>query len=322
MTAPETILVADIGATNARFRWAGPDGLASAAVYLGTGDYADSEALVADALARLEPNTPAAAGIAMAGAVKDGRGQLTNGTLAFDAARLRQQLGCPITLVNDFFAVARSLPELRHLRQFGGEPSTGRPIAGVKAALGPGSGLGMGVLVPVGSGWRVLPSEGGHADLAPGSALEAEILVALQAEHGHVSWETAVSGPGLVRLYRAVCHVWGAQPDDLDSEQISSRGVDAEDPVCHQTLELFFSLLGAAAGNLAVTVYARGGVYLAGGIVPDLADFAAASPMRRRFDERGRMADLVRAIPLYLIEDAEPGMTGALACVLDDARSA
>lgn len=312
MTAPVKILVADIGATNARFTWAEGDRL-NDGVRLRTADYTDSERLVADALAQLEPGSASAVGIAMAGAVKDGRGTLTNVPLTFDAARLGQTLGCPVTVVNDFVAVARALPELEHLRQIGGQATT----TGVKAAIGPGTGLGMGVLVPLGKGWRVLPSEGGHADLAPGSALEAEILTILQAELGHVSWEAAVSGPGLERLYRAMCRLWGVEAEELDAEQISARGVDAEEPVCHQTLETFFSLLGAAAGNLAVTVYARGGVYLAGGIVPRLADFAVSSPMRRRFEERGPMTELVRAIPLYVIEDAEPGMIGMLACVRD-----
>jgi glucokinase len=93
--------------------------------------------------------------------------------------------------------------------------------------------------------------------------------------------------------------------------------VHAEEPVCHQTLEIFFALLGAAAGNLALTVFARGGVYLAGGILPALADFAAVSPLRRRFDERGAMSEMVQAIPLYLILDTAPGLTGALASLRD-----
>src|SRR5690606_31087302 len=104
---------------------------------------------------------------------------------------------------------------------------------------------------------------------------------------------------------------------DLTAEQISARGVNATEPVCHQSLELFFALLGSAAGNLALTVCAYGGVYIAGGIVPNLADFAEESPMRRRFEERGRMSDMVRPIPLFLIEEDSPGMIGALYWVRD-----
>lgn len=312
MTAA-AFLVADVGATNARFSWAHRQGLRGEPVQLATADFADSDALLDAVLARLERRTPKAAALAIAGPVSAGRGRMTNRPLSFDAGTLSRRLGCPVTVVNDFHAVARALPDLEQLVQIGGAV----PKPGVKAVLGPGSGLGMGLLAPLNGGWHVLASEGGHGDLAPGSPLETEILSVLQASYGHVSWETALSGRGLVRLYRAVCGVWGVEPEDLAAEQITARGVDAGEPVCHQTLEVFFSLLGGAAGNLALTVCAQGGVYVAGGIVPDLAEFAAASPIRRRFDERGPMADMVRAIPLYLILDPAPGLTGALGCLRD-----
>jgi glucokinase len=313
VTAAPAFLVADIGATNARFCWADHASLCGDPVHLRTADFADSGSLLDRALSCLEPHVPAAVGLAIAGPVAAGRGRITNGVLSFDAAALSRRLGCPVTVVNDFHAVARALPELSRLVQIGG----GAPLAGVKAVLGPGSGLGMGLLVPVAAGWQVLASEGGHGDLAPGNPLEAEILTVLQAAHGHVSWETVLSGPGLVRLYAAVCRLWGIEPAELSAEQITARGVHAEEPVCHQTLEIFFALLGAAAGNLALTVFARGGVYLAGGILPALPDFAAVSPLRRRFDERGAMSEMVQAIPLYLILDTAPGLTGALASLRD-----
>ena len=313
MSAAPASLVADIGATHARFCWADDRGLAGTPAHLPTRDYASSEALLDEALVRLEPREPVAAAVAIAGPVAEGEGRITNGRLCFDAAAISRRLGCPATLLNDFHAVARALPDLEQLMQIGGV----EPRPGVKAVLGPGSGLGMGLLAPLGGGWHVLASEGGHGDLAPGSPLEAEILAVLQMAHGHVCWETVLSGPGLVRLYGAVCRIWGAEPEESTAERISARGVQAEDPVCHQTLEVFFSLLGAAAGNLALTVWARGGVYLAGGILPALADFAARSPLRRRFDERGAMTEAVRDIPLYLILDDAPGLKGALACLRD-----
>jgi glucokinase len=317
VTADRRWLVADIGATNARFSWADQAGLSGEHVTLGTADYTSSDAMLDDALSRLPPHQPSAAALAIAGPVASGQARITNGTLSFDAAALMQRLGCEVRVVNDFHAVARALPHLQRLTQLGGAA----PEQGVKAVLGPGSGLGMGLLVPMDGAWRVLASEGGHGDLAPGSPLESEILTLLQMTHGHVSWETALSGPGLVRLYNVVCRLWGVEPEETTPERITSRGVHAEQPVCHQTLEVFFALLGAAAGNLALTVYARGGVYLGGGIVPALADFAARSPLRRRFDERGAMSEMTSAIPLYLILDAEPGLTGALASLRDAAGS-
>jgi glucokinase len=100
-------------------------------------------------------------------------------------------------------------------------------------------------------------------------------------------------------------------------EWITRQGVDAAEPVCHQTLEVFCGLLGAAAGNLAVTAYALGGVYLGGGILPGMVEFVRSSPLRRRFEERGPMTERVRRIPLYLVRDGTPGLVGALACLLD-----
>jgi glucokinase len=313
MSATPSFLLADIGATNARFAMATPGGIGRDFVRLRTADYERSVDLLAAATAALQAPPLTGACLAVAGPAAAGRIRMTNISLLFDAAEAGARLGCPVTLVNDFAALARGLPRLESLRQIGGQA----PAHDVKAVLGPGTGLGMGGLLPLNGGWKVLGSEGGHADLAPGSPLEVEILALLQATHGHVSWETVLCGAGLVRLYEAVCALWGCEPEPLGAEQISARGVTAEDPVCHQTLEIFCALLGAAAGNLALTLCARGGVYLGGGILPRLVDFVEQSPLRRRFDERGQMSGMVRAIPLYVILDEEPALVGALEFLRD-----
>jgi glucokinase len=308
-------LVADVGATNVRVAAATAAGLSGAPVRMRTADYASGSDLLIDGLRRLGIAAPAGCCLAIAGPVVAGAGRITNGTLTFAESALAAAVGCPVRLVNDFHALARGLPVLERLRQVGGPAE---PQPGVKAVLGPGSGLGMGILVPFGTRWLVVPSEGGHGDLAPGTPLEAELLQLLQFEHGHVSWETVLCGPGLVHLYRALCRLWGTEPDDVAPEWVTAKGVEADEPICHQTLEIFCGLLGAAAGNLAVTVCARGGVYIGGGIVPRLADFVAASPLRRRFEERGNLTGFVRDIPLYLILDEEPGLLGALECLRGD----
>lgn len=313
MGGPDPVLVADIGATNARFSLASAAGLAGAPVVLRTAEFSRMEDLLAAACDRVGPVALTAACLAIAGPVDGRSGRITNGGLAFDAAVAAECLGCPVTLVNDFVALAASLPHLDRLQQIGG---TAPSAHSVKAVLGPGSGLGMGLLVPLGAGWEVLPSEGGHADLAPGSPLELELLGWLQSQlGGHVSWESVLSGPGLANLYRAVCAVWGTEPRDAGAEWIVATGVSAEEPVCHQTLEVFCGLLGAAAGNLALTAYALGGVYLGGGILPRMTDFLLTSPLRRRFDERGPMSPRLREVPLYLIQEPAPGLIGALACL-------
>lgn len=315
MTPAADCLIADIGATHARFGRAAAGRPTGEPVVLATTDYRDAAALVTAAMGALSLERVRAACFAVAGPVVGCRVEVTNGGLVFDSAALEQLLACPVRLVNDFFALATAVPGLRRFERIGGDPeAAGR--RGVKAVLGPGSGLGMSILVPEGaSGWRVLASEGGHTDLAPGNHLEQELLSLLMTEHGTVCWETVLSGPGLVRLHQAVCRLWGLPADPLTAEEISRRGVHAEDPVCHQTLELFFALLGAAAGNLALTVYAEAGVYIGGGIVPALAAFARESPLRRRFEERAELAHLMKNIPLLLILDSYPGLVGAAACL-------
>lgn len=302
-------LVADIGATNARFAIGSEAGLGKT-LTLASNGFATTAELIDAACRQLDGGQFEAGCLAIAGPVHGGIGKITNGNLHFAEAEIAKQLGCSLHVVNDFVALAHAVPVAENLRQIGGE----RTANGVKALLGPGSGLGMSVLVPQDQGWSIVSSEGGHADLAPGSPLEQELLVILQREHAHVCWETVLSGPGLVNLHRAVTVLWGESDgvDPLTAEQITGRGVTVEDPVCHQTLEIFFGLLGAAAGNLAVTVCATGGVYIGGGIVPSLSGFAENSALRRRFEERGALTDMVAAIPLYVILDESPGLLGAL----------
>jgi glucokinase len=308
-------LLADVGATHTRLAVAGGEGTKIQPVRLETAAVRDGDSLLQLAGRSLPLAGLSAACIALAGPVAANAGRLTNGSLVLDGNALTERLGCPVQVINDFHALAMALPFLQRLRQVGGTAGPAADGPHVKAVLGPGSGLGMGMLIPQGDGWRALDSEGGHADLAPGSPLEIEILTLLSAAHGHVSWETVLSGPGLVNLYRAVCAVWGVRPQEVGPEWITANGVAASDPVCHQTLEIFFSLLGAAAGNLALTAAATGGVYIGGGIVPALAEFAAESPMRRRFEERGALSSYAAPIPLWIILDEEPGLLGALARV-------
>lgn len=301
-------LIADIGATHSRIAIVDGDGWRSHT--FATAEYANVPELLNDAAQRLQYVQVSESCFAVAGPVVGDSVTITNGRLQFEAAQLAELLGCPAKVVNDFFALACGVPEFRELLQIGGRDEAS---SSVRAILGPGSGLGMAILVPSGDRWRVLPSEGGHADLAPGNPLEQEILSLLQHKISTVCWESVLSGPGLVNLYEVVCQLWGSKPKAATPEWISTQGVNADDPVCHQTLEIFFSLLGSAAGNLALTVCARGGVYIGGGIVPALKDFVVSSPFRRRFDERGDMQEFVRDIPVFVILDPDPGLIGARA---------
>jgi glucokinase len=305
-----TTLVADIGATNARFQLAQGEVLVDAPLILRTAEFDRAESLLERALDALGRVDITGAVLAVAGPIEEAaaRVELTNTGLLFERWTLAAALDCDVLLINDFFALAHAVPDCTELVQIGG----GQSAPGPKALLGPGTGFGMATLVPLDSGWHVLPSEGGHADLAPGSFLESEIWGLLTQAHGHVSWETVLSGSGLVNLYRAVSSLWGGAPDDLSAADITNRGASMDDPVCHQTLETFCALLGAAAGNLALTVTATGGVYIGGGIAPRMIDFIQSSPLRRRFEERGDLSEFARNIPLWVMVEAEPGLRGAL----------
>jgi len=309
-------LVGDIGATNARFRlvsrrheWI------SDLLVLPTTQFNDGADVLRAVRAHFEIPSVAQCVLAVAGPVSgDGLSvRVVNTGLTFNQVAVQEVLGVSPVLRNDFFVQAQSVPHLKELVQIGGD----KAAAGVKAILGPGSGLGMATLVPNEAGkLTVLSSEGGHGDLAPGSFLEAELWSVLAQTHQHVSWETVLSGPGIVNLYQAMSSVWGVEAAPRSAEEIVEQGLAAE-PLCHQTLETFAGLLGGAAGNLALTVGARGGVYISGGIAPKLADMLPTSPLRRRFDERGDLSGYARAIPLYLVMDEHPGLLGARQTLMD-----
>ncbi|NIP14528.1 MAG: glucokinase [Pseudomonadales bacterium] len=312
--AERAYLVADIGGTNARLALSDGARLESRVMVASTASLNDVAGLAEAVRSAFDDPSLAGCCVAMAGPVHGNQGSMTNESLTVSGDALGAELGCPVRVVNDFYAMARGIPFLGHLHRIG----PGEPRDGVRALIGPGSGLGMGVLVPMpGRPPLVLPSEGGHADLAPGSPLEQEVLQVLAARLAHVSWESVLSGPGLVNLYAALCAIWGVPEEELAPEEISRQGLAVEDPICHQVLELFFGFLGAAAGNLALTVCAEGGVYIGGGIVPQLVDFADSSPLRRRFEERGVLTDYAARLPLYIIEDEFPGLLGAVACLAD-----
>ena len=298
------IAAADIGATRSRFRAADGTRVVGERV-CATADHEDGVALVAAGLGDAAADVLC---IAVGGVVTDGRARLTNGAIEFDARAIAGALGIDrVVLVNDLVALGTEVPYLdgASLRSLGGAGIG----AGTRAVIAPGTGLGMAVVTGEG---QVLPSEGGHAPFAPADPLEQEILGALAAELRYVSWEDVLSGPGIANLYRAVCGVWGAAPEDLAPSDVTERGVTLADPVCHRTLEIYCAALGNAAGGLCVTSCADGGVYLGGGIPPRIADFLADSGFRRRFEERGRMTDYVRGIGTAIILDDGAGLAGAL----------
>lgn len=312
-------LVADIGATNARFALMERKGAAlSHYRQLASADFAD----LAEAITQYYQLTgiftggaqrPRRAALAIATTITGDRVSMTNQRWAFSIEATRQHLGFEqLQVMNDFTALAMALPLLKHseLHQVGG----GAAVPDTPLALiGPGTGLGMSGLIPCGSAWVPLRGEGGHATFSPANQREMDILALVRRASDHVSCERLVSGSGLIPLYRAIAALQGegVVPEALSTAQISARALDNSCPVCVETLATFCAMLGTAAGNLALTLGAQGGVYIGGGIVPRLGSYFETSPFRRRFEEKGRFSDYLSAIPCYVILASDAALRGA-----------
>jgi len=309
-------LLADIGGTNARFAWqkAAGEPLRDAAI-LRTLEHASLGSAIRHYLAGAGITTPRWCAIGIANPVTGDRVQMTNHPWSFSTSALQAELGFARLLVlNDFTAMALALPELQphELRQVGGKAAV--PDAAM-ALIGPGTGLGVSGLLPCGTpgAWVPLSGEGGHVSLAPATPREEAVLVWLRARHGHVSAERAVSGPGLAALHEALASLDGTSGvRALPSPEISARALAATDARCVEALTLFCAFLGSTAGNLALTLGARGGLYIGGGIVPRLGAAFTRSPFRARFEDKGRFRDYLAAIPVFVIDTPiSPALRGA-----------
>jgi glucokinase len=225
---------------------------------------------------------------------------LTNCPWTIDAHELRAAFDlAKVYICNDFEAAALSLPHLTaaDLHRLGdGESVGGAPMA----VLGPGTGLGVACLVPGSDRSVVIVGEGGHATMAATSRREDAIIDYLRRQFGHVSAERVVSGAGLENLYRAVVAIDGIEAPKRDAAEITKAAL-GDCPIARMALELFCAMLGTIAGNVALTFSARGGVYIAGGIAPRIADFMARSEFRARFEQKGRFRTYLEAIPSSII---------------------
>ena len=316
-------LVADIGGTNARFGWLDEPGAPvtqvrklSVPAFAGPGEAARSylDTLQAELGAAYRP--PRHAAFAVATAVAGDRIAFTNSHWAFSRSQVQHSLGLrSLLMLNDFESLALSLPclgEPQLRRHPGGAIGTPLSAAGcLLAVVGPGTGLGVGAVVRTRGGWVALPGEGGHATLAPADDLESAVLAQVRRQFAHVSAERLLSGIGLPVLHQALGAVQGAAPAALSAAQIVDSGNDASDALCGQTLDLFCALLGGFAGNVALTLGARGGLFIGGGIAPRFAERFFASAFRERFEAKGRFCGYLQAIPTALITDTLAALTGA-----------
>jgi glucokinase len=304
-------LVADVGGTNARFGWVeDPQQGVQRVHQLPVAACAGPADAVRAYLGLLPAGArPRCAAIAVATALHGDVVDLTNSHWCFSRQALQAELGLEtLLLLNDFEALALSLPRLQahQLRPHGALP----PARGTLAVIGPGTGLGVGAVVETACGWVALPGEGGHATLAPADDFESAVLQRVRTRFAHVSAERLLSGIGLPVLHEAVCAVSGAAARALAAEAIVEQGL-AGDALCSRTLDSFCALLGGFAGNVALTLGARGGVYIGGGIVPRLGERFFASQFRARFEAKGRFQDYLAGVPTALITDTLAALAGA-----------
>jgi glucokinase len=300
-------LIADLGATNARFALLRGKGDIECVRVLACADYASIEDAIEaylgeePSLVELRQRRPHAAALAIAGPVTGERATLTNRPWSFSIGDLRRRLAVDrLLVVNDFTAIAGAIPYVKaHERSAvgGGSPIAGAPIG----VLGPGSGLGMSGLMPTGNRWLALSGGGGHATMAPATARESIVLDHLRRRFDHVSAERVLSGQGLVNLYRTLAEIDGIPAAFHAPAEIADPEIGEREPRCREAVDMFCAMLGTIAGNLALTLGARGGIYVAGGIVPKLGPRFAASKFRERFEDKGRMRPFLASIPTYVI---------------------
>lgn len=314
--ACEKTLLGDIGGTTARFAVLTGDAL-GAVDHLPVSQYCSLIEAIRGYLGSDAERGPVdAAFLGVAGPIESGRGTLINSQWVIDAAELHGTLGFKsVHLINDFEAVAHALPHLRE--------SDVRPIAGGKpplgeamAVLGPGTGLGMAGIVHRGDRMTVIPTEGGHATLPGATPREDAVIARLRDRFGHTSAERALSGPGLENLYAAIAAIDGAAVPDRAAAEITQQALGRSCPVCVMAIDMFCAMLGTVAGNLALMFRARGGVYIAGGIAPQIVDLLARSEFHARFMAKGRFRPYLEGIPVAVIVNPDSAFLGLKALAL------
>lgn len=306
-------LVGDIGGTNARF------GL----LELGSMEVRDVEVMKGDDFHTLESvityylekrgiTELAAAAVDVAGPVDREEVRLTNRPWVFSAESLRQAAHAKrFRLLNDFEALAWSLPHIAKtdLVQLGGE-ARDEPL--VKVVLGPGTGLGGAALTPTpNGGWLPIAGEMGHQTLCIVTAEEMALKDKLVGKDKFAEIEDVLTGPGMLALYNVIAETRVA----TTPEQVMKSGLAGTDAAAEKTLHHFMTFLVRLAGDMAMALQARGGVYLAGGIAPSLVEKLKAPQYRQVFEEKGRLSDHMKTIPLYVITDPFPAFKGCAAAL-------
>ncbi|MEZ5932215.1 MAG: glucokinase [Alphaproteobacteria bacterium] len=306
-------LVSDIGGTNARFALVGEDGWPRGEKTLKTKDF---PGVVEAAVAFLDGRQVDGVVLVVAGPVESDRIALTNCPWAFSLQETGEALGVErLVAINDFVAQALAIPRLKPdecAKLGGGEAQDDRPIA----VIGPGTGLGVAGLLKIDGRYRPIATEGGHVAFAPKDDVESAVLAVLRERYGHVSNERLLSGPGLANFATALARLQNRELAIGGPADVVSRAELDNCPICIEAIQRFCSLLGAAAGDLALTFGAHGGVYLTGGMISHLGKHFDTARVLRAFVDKGRFKAYLEAIPLMRVLRGDTGLIGAAAAAM------
>ncbi len=313
-------LIGDIGGTNARFALADEASGFHAVHTLQCADFESSTAAIRHYLELVEAADPDVICLAAAGPVVDGTVRFTNNHWVLEVDELQRGFGISsVSLINDFEAIAWSIPALQATDCVPIGLPAPAPLDGPDycvAVAGPGTGLGAvglkkrsGQLIPI-------PGEASHSGFAPENQVQIEILKVLRERFDRVSFERLVSGRGLENLYWALSTVHGENRQQLDAAGIFARASDGSDARAAESVQVFFEILGQFAGDLALTLNAHEGVFIAGGIVKRYPEMLENSRFRSGFESKGRYRPTMERIPTQLIMHDQPGLLGASFCAL------
>ena len=321
MTDSDSILLGDIGGTNARFAIQNR-GMIGPIETLRVSECPDLiEAIRQYLRGRMEGMSIKRAVLGLAGTVENGRCEIVNSGWFADGPMLQDALGFrEVRLFNDFEALAWSLPYLAATDLFplgGGPPLPRAPML----LIGPGTGFGTSCLLVRSGVPVVVASEAGHSTLPGTSRREDDVIELLRRRFGHVSIERAVSGPGLVNLYEALAALDRAAVPKRDGMSITEAALNGGCSYSRSAFDMFCAMLGTVAANLALTFRTRGGIYIAGGIVPRFPDYLARSEFRLRFEAGGRYHAYLHDIPVNIIRRPDATFLGLRALISGDSTA-
>jgi glucokinase len=275
-------------------------------------DYPGLAAILREFIDSLGGTVVHEAAIACAGYCLDGTIINTNLPWTVSLEQMRSELGlATVRFVNDFEAVAYAAADLDVSQTTLLTPASEQPLVAPTLIVGPGTGLGAAVRIPVGAGHIVLATEAGQSAFAPSSDMEIDVLRLLRRRSSHVSIEQVLSGPGLANLHVALSELRGAAPATLSPAEITRLALADADPVARAAVDMFCGLMGSVVGDLVLLYGAQGGAFLAGGILPQIKPYLLGSSFVERFLDKGAMRPVLERVPVRLIDHGQLGVLGA-----------